>query len=88
MGADALEAGMRFRVQGDDGLQIITVVTVKGDTVTVDGNHPLAGMTLNFDVTIVDGATLPAKSSTTATLTARARTAIRFSGRSETCAVR
>ncbi len=53
MGADALEAGMRFRVQGDDGLQIITVVTVKGDTVTVDGNHPLAGMTLNFDVNVV-----------------------------------
>ncbi len=51
-GADQLEAGMRFRVQSDSGLQVITVVAVQGDAVTIDGNHPLAGVTLNFDVTI------------------------------------
>jgi FKBP-type peptidyl-prolyl cis-trans isomerase SlyD len=52
--ADRLEVGMRFRVQGDEGMQIITVVEVKGDAVTIDGNHPLAGVTLNFDVTVLD----------------------------------
>jgi len=53
-GAEQLEAGMRFRVQSDFGMQIITVVGVAGDTITIDGNHPLAGVTLNFDVTIRD----------------------------------
>lgn len=52
--ADRLEVGMRFRVQSDGGPQIITVAEIKGDTVTIDGNHPLAGVTLNFDVTIRD----------------------------------
>ncbi len=51
-GADQVEVGMRFRVQSDSELQVITVVGVEGDTVTIDGNHPLAGVTLNFDVTI------------------------------------
>lgn len=51
-GADQLEVGMRFRVQSDSGLQVITVVGVEADTVILDGNHPLAGVTLNFDVTI------------------------------------
>ena len=53
-GAEQLEAGMRFRVLSDFGMQIITVVGVEGDTITIDGNHPLAGVTLNFDVTIRD----------------------------------
>jgi FKBP-type peptidyl-prolyl cis-trans isomerase SlyD len=53
-GAEQLEARMRFRVQSDFGMQIITVVGVEGDTITIDGNHPLAGVTLNFDVTIRD----------------------------------
>ncbi len=53
-GAEQLEAGIRFRVQSDFGMQIITVVEVEGDTITIDGNHPLAGVTLNFDVTIRD----------------------------------
>ena len=30
------------------------VHSVEGDTVTVDGNHPLAGMSLNFDVQITE----------------------------------
>jgi FKBP-type peptidyl-prolyl cis-trans isomerase SlyD len=28
------------------------VKKVEGDQVTIDGNHPLAGVALNFDVTI------------------------------------
>jgi FKBP-type peptidyl-prolyl cis-trans isomerase SlyD len=30
------------------------VVEVADDMVTVDGNHELAGMTLNFDVSVVE----------------------------------
>jgi FKBP-type peptidyl-prolyl cis-trans isomerase SlyD len=33
---------------------VITVVEAADDTVTVDGNHPLAGVPLNFDVKIID----------------------------------
>ena len=50
---DDLEVGMRFRVPTDQGdFRIVTVVGVADETVTIDGNHPLAGMTLNFDVTV------------------------------------
>ena len=51
---EQLEIGMQFQAQGDDGVQVITVVKISGNEVTVDGNHPLAGMTLNFDVEVMD----------------------------------
>jgi FKBP-type peptidyl-prolyl cis-trans isomerase SlyD len=50
-----IEAGMQFNAQGPDGQAVVvTVKQVEGDTVTVDGNHPLAGVTLNFEVIIMD----------------------------------
>jgi FKBP-type peptidyl-prolyl cis-trans isomerase SlyD len=33
---------------------LLTVLKVDGDKITVDGNHPLAGQTLNFHVEIVE----------------------------------
>ena len=48
-----LEAGMRFEAETSSGTEIQIVVSVDGDEVTVDGNHPLAGRTLHFDVEIV-----------------------------------
>jgi FKBP-type peptidyl-prolyl cis-trans isomerase SlyD len=48
-----LEPGMRFQATGPHGTQLITVVDVQGDQVTIDANHPLAGQTLNFEVKIV-----------------------------------
>jgi FKBP-type peptidyl-prolyl cis-trans isomerase SlyD len=53
-GIDALEVGMQFRAESNAGQQIVTITAIDGDEVTVDGNHPLAGETLNFDVTVVD----------------------------------
>lgn len=53
-GVEKVEPGMAFQAQGEDGsVQQIVVTAVEGDQVTIDANHPLAGMTLNFDVTIV-----------------------------------
>ncbi|QEM81109.1 MULTISPECIES: FKBP-type peptidyl-prolyl cis-trans isomerase [Halomonas] len=53
-GVDNIEAGMQFQAQTQGGPLMVTVTKVEGDTVTVDGNHPLAGQTLNFDVEITD----------------------------------
>ena len=53
-GVDQVEVGMQFHAQTDHGMQVITVAGVEGDNVTVDGNHPLAGQNLNFDVKVVD----------------------------------
>ena len=47
-----LELGMQFRVDSGNEPLIVTIVEITDDTVTVDGNHPLAGMNLNFDVTV------------------------------------
>ena len=48
-GVRDLKPGMRFTAQG--GLEV-TVTSIQGDMVTVDGNHALAGVTLTFDVEI------------------------------------
>lgn len=51
-GVDNIEPGMQFQAQGQNGTVMITVTNVAGDNVTVDGNHPLAGEALTFDVEI------------------------------------
>lgn len=53
-GVDELEVGMQFHASGPDGgMQIVTIRDIDGDDVTVDGNHPLAGQRLTFQVKIV-----------------------------------
>lgn len=53
-GAD-IQLGMQFHAQGPNGeMLIVTVAELKDDVVVVDGNHPLAGKELNFDVKIID----------------------------------
>lgn len=51
-GVDQIDPGMQFQAETDEGVQILTVLEAGDQEVTVDGNHPLAGMTLNFDVSI------------------------------------
>lgn len=53
-GIDTVEVGMQFHADVSSGPGIVTVVKVDGDDITIDGNHPLAGETLNFDVEVVD----------------------------------
>jgi FKBP-type peptidyl-prolyl cis-trans isomerase SlyD len=49
---DEIEVGMQFRVGDEGGTLIVVVAGIDGETVTLDGNHPLAGVTLNFDVSV------------------------------------
>jgi len=53
-GVDDIQVGMQFMAQTPGGQQPVTVIGVEEDGVMLDGNHPLAGKTLNFDVEIVD----------------------------------
>ncbi|MFZ5756725.1 MAG: FKBP-type peptidyl-prolyl cis-trans isomerase [Pseudomonadota bacterium] len=52
-GAPDLEVGMQFQARTPEGMRVVTIVDVEGDEITLDGNHPLAGETLHFDVEIV-----------------------------------
>lgn len=49
-----LKIGDRFRGGAGDHSPIFQVVDVKDGQVTLDGNHPLAGKDLNFDVEVTE----------------------------------
>jgi FKBP-type peptidyl-prolyl cis-trans isomerase SlyD len=53
-GVEQVEPGMQFQANGPQGPMTVTVAAVDGDTVTIDGNHPLAGQALHFAVEITD----------------------------------
>ena len=53
-GIDNIEVGMQFHADVSEGPGIVTVVAVDAENVTIDGNHPLAGMPLHFDIEVVD----------------------------------
>ena len=46
--------GMSLQAEGPDGQAFNLVITaIQEETITVDGNHPLAGKALNFDIELV-----------------------------------
>lgn len=47
------EIGMRLDSESEDGMQTFTIVAIEGDDLILDANHPLAGVDLTFDVTVV-----------------------------------
>lgn len=50
-GAQEVKPGMKFSTnQGG----VVTVTEVEADNITVDANHPLAGVELNFDVEVME----------------------------------
>jgi FKBP-type peptidyl-prolyl cis-trans isomerase SlyD len=53
-GVTDIKPGMQFQAQTPAGPRIVTIIKVDPDNITVDANHPLAGMDLKFDVTVVD----------------------------------
>ncbi|MDH5649274.1 MAG: peptidylprolyl isomerase [Gammaproteobacteria bacterium] len=53
--ADDITPGMQFQAQDDQGhVQQIVVREVSDEGVTIDGNHPLAGKVLYFDIEITE----------------------------------
>jgi FKBP-type peptidyl-prolyl cis-trans isomerase SlyD len=48
-----LNVGMTFRASTDDGEQSVMIIDISEEEVIVDGNHPLSGLTLNFDVEVL-----------------------------------
>lgn len=47
-----LEPGMEFQTETENGPMVITITEVLDNEVVVDANHPMAGQTLHFDITI------------------------------------
>ncbi len=49
-----IEVGMRFAAEDGQGNQIVfTITKIEGEDIELDGNHPLAGETLHFDVEVL-----------------------------------
>ncbi len=51
-GIDDIQVGMNFQAETNQGPVPVVVTSVTDETVTVDGNHPLAGKRLHFAVTV------------------------------------
>jgi len=52
-GVENLEVGMRFEAQSEQGMHSVEITEITDQGVTVDGNHPLAGQDLTFDIEVV-----------------------------------
>ena len=53
-GIDNIEVGMQFHADMSSGSGVVTVVNIEDDNITIDGNHPLVGLALTFDVEVID----------------------------------
>ncbi|MEZ4788446.1 MAG: peptidylprolyl isomerase [Flavobacteriales bacterium] len=54
-GDQKVEPGMQFQAGGENGdMGIFTVINVEDGMVALNGNHPLAGVTLHFNVDVTD----------------------------------
>ncbi len=49
-----IEVGMHFQVMTPAGPTIVSVIEINGDNIKIDGNHEMAGKTLNFDIEVLD----------------------------------
>lgn len=52
--ANELQVGSQFQVEAEGGPVLLTVISIDDKEVILDGNHPLAGVTLKFNVTITE----------------------------------
>jgi FKBP-type peptidyl-prolyl cis-trans isomerase SlyD len=53
-GIENLAVGMELQAQTPAGPRIVRVADLDEQSVTIDANHPLAGVTLHFDVTVTE----------------------------------
>jgi len=50
-----LEVGMEYMASNPEGVRMpFTITEVNGDEITIDFNHPFAGLNLNFDLELLD----------------------------------
>ena len=50
-----LEEGMQFETQTPDGQSVVfTIEEIVDDQISINGNHPLAGQSLHFDVEVLN----------------------------------
>ncbi|AND68759.1 peptidyl-prolyl cis-trans isomerase [Dyella thiooxydans] len=53
-GVEDIQPGMQFQGRGPQGVINVTVTRIEDGVVHIDGNHPLAGQTLHFDVQVTE----------------------------------
>ena len=53
-GIENLEVGHRIQIKDHAGARIASVTKLEEDRITLDGNHPMVGVTLKFDIDIID----------------------------------
>ena len=53
-GIENLQVGMKFQTNTGEEAQVVQVVSIDGNLIKVDANHPLAGFTLYFDLEIIE----------------------------------
>lgn len=53
-GVEQVVPGMKFQTNTGSEVQVVQVVAVSGAEVTVDANHPLAGLSLVFELDLLE----------------------------------
>lgn len=53
-GMEDIAVGTQLRATTEEGEQSVIVIDVSDDTIVVDGNNPLAGIDLTFDIEILE----------------------------------
>ncbi|RPJ06057.1 MAG: peptidylprolyl isomerase [Spirochaetaceae bacterium] len=49
-----LAVGMALQAESPEGVHLLYITKIDGDMVSLDGNHPLAGMDLFFNLSVLD----------------------------------
>ena len=53
-GVEDVVEGMKFQTNTGTEAQVVQVVKVEDEFVVVDANHPLSGLTLNFELEVIE----------------------------------
>ncbi|MCH7586832.1 MAG: peptidylprolyl isomerase [Chloroflexi bacterium] len=53
-GTAKIGVGTEFEVEFPSGSKMVTVTAIEGGNVTIDGNHPLAGEVLTFEIDVAE----------------------------------
>ena len=53
-GVEKIEVGMPFQTQTENGPRVVMVKSIDDEHVVTDGNHPLAGQNLHYEIEIID----------------------------------